>query len=131
MRIGIATGPVVVGETGAGDASVPKAAVGETPNVAARMQGLAGPEEMIITPTTRRLAGGAFDYDDLGEKNLKGISEPLRAWRVVSESAVQGRFEARTLGGLTPLVGRESEISLLRERWTEAKDGEGGVVLLS
>ena len=131
VRIGIATGAVVVGETGAGDASVPKAAVGETPNVAARMQGLAGPQEMIITPTTQRLAGGAFDYEDLGKKNLKGIAEPLRAWRVVSESAVQGRFEARTMGGITPLVGRESEIALLLERWTEAKDGEGQVVLLS
>jgi hypothetical protein len=131
VRIGIATGPVVVGETGAGDASVPKAAVGETPNVAARMQGLAGPDEIIITPTTRRLAGGAFDYDDLGEQDLKGIAEPLRAWRVVRESAVQDRFEARTQGGLTPLVGREAEIALLLERWAEAKDGEGQVVLLS
>ncbi len=131
VRIGIATGPVVVGETGAGDASVPKAAVGETPNVAARMQGLAGPDEIIIAPTTRRLAGGAFDYNDLGEQDLKGIAEPLRAWRVVRKSAVQGRFEARTQGGLTPLVGRDSEIALLLERWAEAKEGEGQVVLLS
>ena len=131
VRIGIATGRVVVGETGAGDASVPKAAVGRTPNVAARLQGLAGPDEIVIAPTTRRLAGGAFDYDDLGEQRLKGIAEPLRAWRVVSESAVEGRFEARTIGGLTPLVGRESEIASLRERWAEAKDGEGQVVLLS
>ena len=131
VRIGIATGRVVVGETGAGDASVPKAAVGRTPNVAARLQGLAGPDEIVIAPTTRRLAGGAFDYDDLGEQSLKGIAEPLRAWRVVSESAVEGRFEARTMGGLTPLVGRESEIASLRERWAAAKDGEGQVVLLS
>ena len=131
VRIGIATGRVVVGETGAGDASVPKAAVGRTPNVAARLQGLAGPDEIVIAPTTRRLAGGAFDYDDLGEQRLKGIAEPLRAWRVVRESAVEGRFEARTMGGLTPLVGRESEIASLCERWAEAKDGEGQVVLLS
>ena len=131
VRIGIATGRVVVGETGAGDASVPKAAVGRTPNVAARLQGLAGPDEIVIAPTTRRLAGGAFDYDDLGEQRLKGIAEPLRAWRVVRESAVEGRFEARTWAGLTPLVGRESEIASLCERWAEAKDGEGQVVLLS
>ena len=77
VRIGIATGPVVVGETGAGDASVPKAAVGETPNVAARLQGLAGPDEIVIAPTTHTLASGAFDYDDLGEQDLKGIVEPL------------------------------------------------------
>jgi predicted ATPase/class 3 adenylate cyclase len=131
VRIGIATGPVVVGETGAGDASVPKAAVGETPNVAARMQGLAGPEETIITPTTRRLAGGAFDYDDLGEHDLKGIANPVRAWRVVRESTVEGRFEARVTGELTPLVGREIELALLLDRWSEAKGGEGQVVLLS
>ena len=131
VRIGIATGPVVVGETGAGDASVPKAAVGETPNVAARLQGLAGPDEIVIAPTTYTLAGGAFDYDDLGEQDLKGIVEPLRAWRVVSESAVEDRFEARTTGGLTPLVGRASEVALLLQLWGRAKDGEGQVVLLS
>ena len=131
VRIGIATGPVVVGETGAGDAAVPKAAVGETPNVAARMQGLAGPDEIVIAPTTHTLAGAAFDYEDLGEQNLKGIAEPLRAWRVVRESAAEGRFEARTGGGLAPLVGRASEIALLLERWAQAKDGDGQVVLLS
>ena len=131
VRIGIATGPVVVGETGAGDASVPKAAIGRTPNVAARLQGLAGPEEIVIASTTKRLAGGAFDYDDLGEQDLKGIAAPLRAWRLLRISAVEDRFEARSTGGLTPLVGRENEIGLLLERWAQAKDGEGQVVLLS
>lgn len=131
IRIGIATGPVVVGETGAGDASVPKAAVGETPNVAARMQGLAGPGEIVIAPTTRQLVGGAFDYEDLGEQAVKGIADPMHAWRVVRASAIEGRFEARTMGGLTPMIGRESEIALLLERWAEAIDGEGQVVLLS
>ena len=131
VRIGIATGPVVVGESGAGDASVPKAAVGETPNVAARLQGLAGPDEIVIAPTTHTLAGGTFDYDDIGEHDLKGIVEPLHVWRVVSTSTVEDRFEARTTSGLTPLVGRESEIGMLLERWAEAKDGEGQVVLLS
>ena len=131
VRIGIATGPVVVGETGAGDASVPKAAVGETPNLAARLQGLAAPNEIVIAPTTRALAGGAFDYDNLGEQVFKGIAKPLRAWRVVSASAAEGRFEARAAGGLTPLVGREIEGALLLDRWAEAKGGDGQVVLLS
>ena len=131
VRIGIATGPVVVGETGAGDASVPKAAVGETPNLAARLQGLAAPNEIVIAPTTRALAGGAFDYDNLGEQVFKGIAKPLRAWRVVSASAAEDRFEARAAGGLTPLVGREIEGALLLDRWAEAKGGDGQVVLLS
>ncbi len=131
VRIGIATGPVVVGETGAGDAAVPKAAVGETPNLAARLQGLAGPDEIVIAPTTQQLVGGAFDYRDLGEQKLKGVAGPLRAWRVVRISTVEGRFEARTMGRMTPLVGRESEIAVLMERWADAEDGEGQVVLLS
>ena len=131
VRIGIATGHVVVGETAAGAASVPKAAVGETPIVAARLQSLAGPDEIVIAPTTHILAGGAFDYDDLGEQDLKGFTEPLHTWRVARESAVESRFDVRATGGLTPLVGRDSELTLLLERWAVAKDGEGQVVLLS
>ena len=131
VRIGIATGPVVVGETGAGDASVPNAAVGTTPIVAARLQSLAGPDEIVIAPTTHRLAGSAFDYDDLGEQYLKGFTEPFHTWRVVRESAGESRFDERAIGGLTRLVGRDSELTLLLERWAMAKDGEGQVVLLS
>ncbi len=131
VRIGIATGRVVVGETGAGDASVPKAAVGETPIVAARLQALAAPDQIVIAPTTQALAGGAFDYDDLGETALKGIAKPMRAWSVVRESAAEGRFEARAGSRLTPFVGRDVELALLLERWTEARHGEGQVVLLS
>ena len=131
VRIGIATGPVVVGETGAGDASVPQAAVGPTPIVAARLQSLAGPDEIVIAATTHRLAGGAFDCDDLGEQHLKGFTQPLHTWRVVRESAGESRFDERATGGLTPLVGRDSELTLLLERWAMAKDGEGQVVLLS
>jgi class 3 adenylate cyclase len=131
IRIGIATGPMVVGETGAGDASVPKAAVGETPNLAARLQGLAGPNEIVIAPTTHELVGGAFEYADLGQLNVKGITQALRPWRVLRISSVEGPFEARTMGRLTPFVGREIEITVLLERWAEANDGEGQVVLLS
>ena len=130
VRVGIATGPVVVGETGAGDAAVPKAAVGETPNLAARVQALADPDQLVIAPTTHRLTGGAFDYDDLGEQTLKGVAAPVRLWKVLGESQAEGRFEARTVGGLTPLVGRESELVMLMERWEQAKEGEGQVVLL-
>jgi class 3 adenylate cyclase/predicted ATPase len=130
VRAGIATGPVVVGETGAGDASVPKLAVGETPNLAARVQGLAGPDDIVIAPSTHRLVGGAFDYEDLGKRALKGIVEPVQVWRVTGVGRAEGRFEAAHVGGLTPLVGRETEIAMLMERWSQAKDGEGQVVLL-
>ena len=131
VRIGIATGPVVVGETGAGDASVPKVAVGETPNVAARIQGLADADQIIISPDTRRLVGGTFDLTDFGEHILKGIVEPVRTWRVAGLAASEGRFDAAHGETLTPLVGRDLELGLLMDRWAKAQDGEGQVVLLS
>jgi class 3 adenylate cyclase/tetratricopeptide (TPR) repeat protein len=132
VRVGIATGPVVVGETGSGDASVPKVAVGETPNVAARIQGLAQADQIIIGPDTRRLVGGTFEVNDYGQHVLKGIVEPVRAWRVTGVARSEGRFDAAHGGsGLTPLVGREQELGLLMERWQLAQDGEGQVVLLS
>jgi len=106
VRIGIATGSVVVGETGAGDASIPKAAVGETANHAARLQGLAGADQIVIAPTTRRLLGAAFDTVDLGEHTLKGIVEPVRAWRVQGVGQAEGRFEASHAAQLTPMLGR-------------------------
>ena len=130
VRIGIATGPVVVGETGAGDASVPKLAVGETPNLAARLQGLAGADEIVIGPSTRRLLGGTFELVDLGEQALKGIVEPVPAHRVAGLAATEGRFEART-HNLTPLVGREAEMAMVMARWEQACAGEGQVILLS
>jgi predicted ATPase/class 3 adenylate cyclase len=131
VRVGIATGPVVVGETGAGDASVPSAAVGETPNVAARVQGLIEPGTVAIAHSTRRLIGGAFALEEMGAQALKGISEAVKVWEVKGESAVETRFEATHQAGLTPLVGRETEIAMLMERWEQAKDGDGQVVLLS
>ena len=130
VRIGIATGPVVVGETGAGDASVPKLAVGETPNLAARLQGLAGADEIVIGSSTRRLIGGTFELADLGEQTLKGIVEPVQAHRITGIATTEGRFEARTRH-LTPLVGREAEMAMVMARWEQARAGEGQVILLS
>ena len=131
VRIGIATGPVVVGEqAGAGDQS--KLAVGSTPNLAARLQGLATADQIVIAASTRRLVGNAFELTDLGEHDLKGIAEPVHAWRVERALVTESRFDANRGGSaLTPLVGREEELDLLLRRWSQAKDGEGQVVLLS
>jgi hypothetical protein len=130
LRIGIATGLVVVGDLiGAGSAQE-QAIVGETPNLAARLQALAEPSAVVIAESTRRLIGGLFELADLGPQSLKGFAEPQRAWRVVAENRALGRFEALR-SGTTPLVGREEEIELLLRRWTRAKRGEGQVVLLA
>lgn len=130
-RVGIHTGLVVVGETGDGDASIPKAAVGETPNIAARLQALAEPSSVVVSGRTHSLAGGLFDFIDLGAKTLKGVAEPVRLLHVSGPRKVESRFDAgRTDSGLTPLIGREEEIALLLRRWREAKEGEGQVVLI-
>ena len=131
VRIGIATGPVVVGETGEGDASVPKLAVGETPNLAARLQSLARADEIVIGPSTKHLVGAAFDYRDLGSHTLKGILDPVHAWQVLGLGRTEGRFEAAHASGLSPLVGRDEEMALLLRRWTQSNAGEGQLVLLS
>ena len=130
-RIGIATGSVVVGELIGDGAAQEQAVVGETPNLAARLQALAEPGSVVIGAATRRLLGGLFELDDLGPKRLKGFAEPLAAFRVAGEGGAEDRFEARQAAGLTPLVGREEEISLLLRRWRQATEGEGQVVLLS
>jgi class 3 adenylate cyclase len=128
VRIGIATGPVVV--AGTGDQS--KLAVGSTPNLAARLQGLAAADQIVIAASTRRLVGSAFELSDLGEHDLKGIAEPVHVWRVERALATESRFDANRGGStLTPLVGREEELDLLLRRWSQAKEGEGQVVLLS
>jgi class 3 adenylate cyclase/predicted ATPase len=124
VRIGIATGLVVV-------SSAEKGAVGETMNLASRLQGIAQPGSIVVSERVHRLAGGAFDYEDLGEPTLKGIARATHAFRVLGVGAAASRFEAATQEGLTPLVGREQEIGLLLERWALAQDGEGQVVLLS
>ena len=131
VRIGIATGPVVVGEpSGAGNQS--KLAVGSTPNLAARLQGLATADQIVIAASTHRLTGNAFDLTDLGDRDLKGITEPVHAWLVERALVTESRFDAHRGGGtLTPLVGRGAELDLLLSRWSQAKDGEGQVVLLS
>jgi class 3 adenylate cyclase len=131
VRIGIATGLVVVGDLiGEGDAQE-RGVVGDTPNLAARLQALAEPGEVVISNSTRRLAGGMFEYIDLGKVTLKGLPEPVQAWRVTGTSTLQSRFEAQHESSLTPLVGREEELELLSRRWERAKRGEGQVVLLS
>jgi class 3 adenylate cyclase len=130
-RTGIATGLVMVGELIGEGAAREEAVVGETPNVAARLQTLAAPSSVVISLATRRLLGGLFDLEDLGRNRLKGFAEPLPAWRVKGEGLAEGRFEARQTAGLTPLVGRDEEIALLLRRWQQVKDGEGHVVLLS
>src|SRR4051812_46934171 len=130
VRIGIATGLVVVGEPiGAGD-SRQQTAVGETPNLAARLQGLAGPGQVIIDAAAHRQIGRLFDCRDLGTIELKGLPAPVPAWQVMSENRALGQFEALR-SGITPLVGRKEELELLLRRWTQAKTGEGRVVLIS
>jgi class 3 adenylate cyclase/predicted ATPase len=130
-RVGIATGLVVVGDLiGSGEAQE-RGIVGETPNLAARLQGIAGPNTVVIAEATRRLLGNLFELKDLGDRDLKGIAEPMRAWVAVRASAVESRFEALHASGLTALVGREEETELLLRRWSRAKSGDGQVVLLS
>src|SRR5499433_1677065 len=130
-RVGIATGLVVVGDLiGSGEAQE-RAIVGETPNLAARLQGIAEPDTVVISEATRRLLGSLFELRDLGARDLKGIAEPVRAWVALRASTVESRFEALHPSGLTALVGREEETELLRRRWERAKNGEGQVVLIS
>src|SRR4249919_1022754 len=130
-RVGIATGLVVVGDLiGAGEAQE-RGIVGETPNLAARLQEIAEPNKVVIAEATRKLLGNLFELEDLGAKDLKGIAGPLRAWAALRTSSAEGRFEALHASGLTELVGREEELELLLRRWSKAKTGEGQVVLLS
>jgi predicted ATPase/class 3 adenylate cyclase len=130
-RVGIATGPVVVGELIGEGAAREETVVGDTPNLAARLQTLAEPGTVVISARTRELIGGLFELAELGLQILKGFPVPVRAWRVVGEGTAESRFEALHGAGLTPLVGREHEIGLLLEHWERAKEGEGQVVLLA
>ena len=131
VRMGIATGLVVAGDLIGEGVSEESAVLGDTPNLAARLQTLAEPGTLVIAPATYNLVGGLFEYEDLGNHELKGISTPVRAWRVVGETAAESRFDAAHATGITPLVGREEEIELLLDRWDKAKGGKGQVVLLS
>ena len=130
-RVGIATGVVVVGDLiGSGEAQE-RGIVGETPNLAARLQGIAEPNMVVIADGTRKLLGNLFELQDLGLKDLKGIAGPAQAWAALRTSSAEGRFEALHATDLTALVGREEELELLLRRWSMAKTGEGQVVLLS
>ena len=130
-RIGIATGLVVVGDLIGSGASQEQAIVGETPNLAARLQGIAEPNSVVIAESTRKLVGNLFELEDLGARGLKGIAGPVRAWAALRQASVEGRFEAFHASGLTELVGREEELEILLRRWSKAKTGGGQVVLLS
>jgi class 3 adenylate cyclase len=130
-RVGIATGLVVVGDLIGSGASQEQAIVGETPNLAARLQGVAEPNSVVVAESTRKLVGNLFEVEDLGSKEFKGISGPVRVWTALRPASVESRFEAMHASGLTELVGREEELDLLLRRWSKAKSGEGQVVLLS
>jgi class 3 adenylate cyclase/tetratricopeptide (TPR) repeat protein len=130
-RIGLATGLVVVGDlVGRGEAQE-RGIVGETPNIAARLQALANPGDVVVAHTTRQLVGNLFEFRDLGRIEIKGIAEPVPAWLALRSSAAESRFEALHSSIFSPLVGRDEEIELLLRRWERAKAGDGQVVLLS
>ncbi len=131
VRVGIATGLVVVGDLIGTGAAQEQAVVGETPNLAARLQALADPNMVVIAEDTRRLLGNLFEVQDLGARDVKGIAAPVRCWAALRASSVESRFEALHTTGLTPLVGREEEFESLLRRWSKAKTGNGQVVLLS
>jgi class 3 adenylate cyclase/predicted ATPase len=131
VRIGIATGIVVVGDLIGEGAAQERGVVGDVPNLAARLQVMAEPGQVLIAPTTQLLTGGLFKYRDLGEIALRGLSEKVRAWQVLRASAFESRFEALHATGLMPLIGRERELELVLRHWHQAQAGDGGVVLLS
>ena len=130
-RVGIATGLVVVGDLIGSGASQEQAIIGETPNLAARLQGIAEPNSVVIAESTRKLVGNLFELDDLGSQELKGIAGAVRAWAALRPASFESRFDAMHATGLTQLAGREEELELLLRRWSKAKSGEGQVVLLS
>jgi class 3 adenylate cyclase len=130
-RVGIATGLVVVGDLIGSAEAAERGIVGETPNLAARLQGIAEPNMLVIAESTRRLLGNLFELEALGAKDLKGIAGPMRAFAVLRIGSLESRFDAMHASGLTPLVGRDEENKLLLRRWVRAKDGEGQVVLVS
>jgi class 3 adenylate cyclase/tetratricopeptide (TPR) repeat protein len=130
-RIGIATGLVVVGDLIGEGASQEEAVVGKTPNLAARLQAVATPGQIVISDSTRGLLGELFDLNNLGEQDLKGITTPTTAFAVLGARAFESRYDARSAEADSPMIGREQELSLLMERWRQAKAGEGQMVLLT
>jgi len=130
-RIGIATGLVVVGDLIGSGSSQEESVVGDTPNLAARLQSFATPGQVIVSETTHALLGGMFETTDLGTPELKGIRQPQRAFAVVSERALESRFAARNAGGLSRLVGRDAEVELLTRKWKQAQAGHAELVIVS
>jgi tetratricopeptide (TPR) repeat protein len=130
IRVGVHTGLVVIGEMG-GQGRQEQLALGEVPNVCARIQGLAEPNTIAVSEATYRLIQGYFACQDLGAQTLRGVAEPIAVYRVLGESRAQGRLDIAQTRGLTPLVGRESEVRLILERWEQVKAGHGHVVLLT
>ena len=131
VRVGIATGTVIVGDLIGEGAAQEQAVIGETPNLAGRLQTVAEPGTVLICKSTRQLTGGHFEYRDLGPVTLKGWAEPAQAWHVLRTSGVESRFEAQHKTRLTPLIGREEQMDLLLRRWRTAVHGEGCVVVLT
>lgn len=131
VRVGIHTGLVVVGEMGGGDFREQSAIVGDTPNPAARLQEVADPDSVVISAATYQLIRGLFDCESLGQRSLKGFANPIQAYRVLHESGAHRRFDVAIQTGLAPMVGRDSEIAILKERWERAPNGEGQIVLVS
>jgi len=131
MKPGIATGPVVVGDIIGDGASQESAVIGETPNIAARLQACAEPNQVIVSPATKNLAAGEFDYRNMGERSLKGVDRPVTAWLVVGERDHGSRFDAARGQQLAPLVGRDEERDMLVRRWQRASSGSGQVVMVS
>jgi class 3 adenylate cyclase len=130
-RIGIASGVVVVGDLVREGVTQENAAIGETTNLAARLQSLAEPNTILIAPETHRLVGPLFEHRDLGQQTLKGFDEPLYVWQVIRPSQIENRFEVRRAARGTRLLGRDEELDLLWRRWEQAKRGEGRVVLVT
>ena len=124
IRVGIHTGLVVVGEMGGGGRQE-QLALGDTPNIAARLQGLAAPDTVVISAATAHLVQGYFICQPLGAQDLKGVTQPLLVYRVLHASAAQTRLDVTTPRGLTPLVGRDEEVALVQRRWDQAKQGWG------
>jgi AAA ATPase domain/Adenylate and Guanylate cyclase catalytic domain len=131
VRVGVATGLVVVGDLIGAGAAQEQAVVGETPNLAARLQSLAEPGAVVIAASTRRLTDGLFEYRDLGTIILKSFAQNVPAWQVLGPSAAESRFAAFHSTALTPLVGRDEEVELLMRRWQQAKMGDGSIVLIA
>src|SRR5262249_13587229 len=129
-RVSIATGVVIVGDLIGSGSALETSVVGDTPNLAARLQVLAQPGMVVVSETTRRLIGGLFDYEELGPARLKGLPGPVRAWAVLAESNIDSRFEALR-SHQADLIGRVEELGLLVHRWAQARASDGRVVLLS